>query len=371
MIVLKHDDANVYVEKRSNGKYRIDVELTRDLFIPIKGCETSYPVELISRILETKGPSWLCDEILREESPDYVVQKSLKYDLLSYQDQREFKDKRLLDFGCGSGSSTMVLARMFPDTEIVGVELEKKLLSIARLRARHYGYGNVGLMISPDPGSLPAGIGQFDYVVLSAVYEHLLPEEREPILRQLWSVLKPGGILFLNQTPYIGFPIETHTTSGLPFINYLSDRLAYAYARRFSRRKLDGHSWKELLRMGIRGASEKEVLGILDRSQQKSVLLEPSGFGVKDRIDLWYIQSRSKDKFVVIKRLIVVSAKLLKMVSGLTVVPYLSLAIRKSGSLASGAIGPIELHAPVHPVRDDRRDIHHDPAHVEHHIGRE
>ena len=100
-----------------------------------------------------KGPAYLCDEILRDESPDYV-QKSLKYDLLSYFDEEGFKNKRLLDFGCGSGASTMILARMFPNTEIVGIELEETLLSIAKMRANHYGYKNIELIISPNPNQL-------------------------------------------------------------------------------------------------------------------------------------------------------------------------------------------------------------------------
>jgi len=326
--ILKHNDANVHIEELSTGKKKIYVELTNnDLFLPIKTCETSYPVGLIDKILDLRGPDCLCDEILREESPNYI-QRTLKYGLLSYQNQEEFKNKRLLDFGCGSGASTMILARMFPHTEIVGIELEEKLLSIAQLRTAHYGYKNIELMASPNPNSLPPGIGYFDYVVLSAVYEHLLPGERETILLQIWSILKPGGILFLNQTPYRYFPVESHTTGGLPFINYLPDKSALFYARRFSKRKLKNKSWKELLRGGIRGGSVKEILSILAHCPQMPILLSPSGFGTKDRIDIWYIHS-GKVGFIAIKRLFLLSVKLMKWLTGVTIVPSLSLAIKK------------------------------------------
>ncbi len=296
--------------------------------MPHKTCETSYPVSLIDKILDLKGPAFLCDEILRDESPNYV-EKCLKYDLLGYIEEEKFRNKRMLDFGCGSGASTMILARMFPHTEIVGIELEKKLLSIARLRAGHYGYNNIQLMVSPNPESLPSSIGYFDYVVLSAVYEHLLPNERTTILPQIWSILKSGGILFLNQTPYRYFPIEVHSTSGLPFINYLPDKLALYYAQHYSKRNLKNQSWAELLRYGIRGGSTKEILSILSRTPEIPVLLNPSRFGIKDRIDLWYIQS-NKVKYVTIKRLFLLSAKLLKRLIGVTMVPSLSLAIKKA-----------------------------------------
>ncbi len=329
MTVLTHRDACVHIEKLPNGKNKVDVDLLNGLFSPIRSCETSYPVDLIHNILEVKGPGWLCDEIMREESPDYVVQQSLNVDLLSFRTAEEFKGSRMLDFGCGSGASTMVLARMFPDTEIVGIELEERLLSIARLRAAHYGYGNLKLVLSPDADMLPPSIGTFDYVVLSAVYEHLLPNEREPILRQLWQALKPGGILFLNQTPYVGFPIETHTTGGLPFINYLPDKLACLYARHFSKRDLQDRSWKELLRMGIRGGSVREVTSLLNRTGHHAILLKPVVPGMEDNIDLWYVQARSNPRLAAAKKLIFHSCKLLKTLTGAVMVPYLSLAIMK------------------------------------------
>lgn len=330
MIILKHTDANVYVEKLPSRKNKVSVELINaDLFMPTKACQTSYSIDLIESILNLKGPNYLCDEILRDESPDYV-QKALKYGLLSYRDEEEFKNKRLLDFGCGSGSSTMILARMFPHTEIIGIELEEKLLLLAHLRATHYGYENIELIIAPNPSSLPPSIGYFDYVVLSAVYEHLLPNERKTLLPQIWSILKPGGILFLNQTPYRYFPVETHTTGGLPFINYLPHKLALYYAQHFSKRKVKNQSWQELLRGGIRGGSVKELLSILNHGSQKPILLNPSRFGIKDRIDLWYIES-DKARLAVIKRSFLFLAKLLKISTGVTIVPNLSLAILKAG----------------------------------------
>lgn len=327
--IIEHKDANVHIEELSTIKNKIYVKLINDdLFMPTKTCVTSYPIGLIKKILDIKGPAYLCDEILRDESPDYV-QKSLKYELLGYIDKKEFRNKKLLDFGCGSGASTMILARMFPHTEMVGVEIEEKLLSIAQLRATYYGYNNIQLMMSPNPETLPPRIGFFDYVVLSAVYEHLLPNEREILLSQIWSILKPGGILFLNQTPYRYFPIEMHTTNGLPFINYLPDKVALYYAQHFSKRLLENQSWSELLKKGIRGGSVEEIMSILSRSPETPILLNPSRFGINDRIGLWYIQS-GKVRFVAIKRLFLLSAKLLKRLTGIIIVPSLSLAIKKA-----------------------------------------
>lgn len=326
--ILEHRDAFTYIESISADKNRIRVVPINDnLFILTKSCETHYPIDLISKILDLVGPDSLCNEILRDESPDFV-QRSLKYALVGYLDEEEFKNKRLLDFGCGCGASTMILARMFPYTQIIGIELEERYLSVARLRVTHYGCKNVELILSPTPNSLPQDIGKYDFVVLSAVYEHLLSKERETLLPQIWSVLKPGGILFINQTPYRYFPVETHTTSGLPLINYLPDKIALTYAQRYSKRKYDNQSWEELLRKGIRGGTAKEIMGIINQYSSNSILLRPSRLGMKDRIDLWYLES-GNDRYVVIKKYILLSAKLIRNLFGVTIVPRLSLAIKK------------------------------------------
>jgi len=327
-ITLKHKYANVFIEDIPSGKNKIHVTLlNNDLFMPINTCETSYPIELIDKILNVKGPNYLCDEILRDESPEYV-QRYLKYALLSYLERQDFKNKRLLDFGCGSGSSTMVLGRMFPQTEIVAIELEEKLLSVSKARANHYGYENMEFMISPSTDKLPPNIGCFDYVVLSAVYEHFLPLERKILLPEIWRILKPGGILFLNQTPNRYFPVEFHTTSGLPFINYLPDEVAHYYAQHFSKRKLKSSSWEELLRSGIRGGSIKEIFNILNSCSQKPILLNPYGFGNIDRIDIWDIETDIR--FTILKKLFLFSAKFLRFLTGITMIPRLDIAIKKS-----------------------------------------
>jgi SAM-dependent methyltransferase len=327
--ILKHRDAHVHISSLGQGKSIISVEaLSRDLYIHQHTCETSYPIDLIQKILDITGPAFLCDEILRDESPDYV-QNFLHYDLLSYLDKEEFKNKTLLDFGCGSGASTMILTRMFPDTKIMGVELEERLLGVARARADFYGYNNLELLASPDPNDLPAEASDLDFVVLSGVYEHLLPEERKRLLPRIWEALKSGGILFLNQTPHRGFPIELHTTGGLPFLNYLPDTLAHRYAQNFSKRNLKQASWEQMLRMGIRGGSVKEIFRNLKSSFPEPILLEPSQLGITDRLEL----SRMKYKNIGnprMSRYFHFAARALNLLTGIVMVPHLSLAIKKT-----------------------------------------
>ncbi|MEQ2270129.1 hypothetical protein XENORESO_015764, partial [Xenotaenia resolanae] len=49
-----------------------------------------------------------------------------------------FRDKTVLDIGCGSGHVTLVIARKFNPTHILGVELDGRLVHAARQNIRHF-----------------------------------------------------------------------------------------------------------------------------------------------------------------------------------------------------------------------------------------
>jgi len=326
MTRLEVDDSTVMITELADGIRTVEVQPRADLFVPLRTCRTSYPVELIRLILDVKGPAYLCDEISRDVNPAYV-QRDLEADLLAYFTAEALADKYILDFGCGSGASTMVLARLFPGSQIVGVELEESLLRVARARLAHYGYSNVTLHLSPSGDELPDGLPPFNLVVLSAVYEHMLPLERRVLLPRIWSTIATGGALFINMTPHRYFPIEHHTT-GLPFLNYMPPSLALAVARRFSRRIDPTEPWETLLRRGIRGGTEQEILAILRGQPGGARLMEPSQRGLADRVDLWY-SALSQARLRLVKKGLRAGLKVLRSLTGVTLVPNLSLAIRK------------------------------------------
>ena len=324
MTTFEHPTGSVLVTDLENGNRKIEVKL-RDarIFSPSLQCETTYRDELIQLIIDIKEPAWLCDEIARDEDRGYV-QAHLEKEMRAFFDLEWLSGKRVLDFGCGSGASTMCLARMLPQSEIVGVELERSLLQIAEARREHYGFGNVRVLQSPSGTELPDGIGTFDLVVLSAVYEHLLPAERGSILRKAWSLLNPGGFLFIDQTPLRYFPLELHTT-GLPLINFLPDKLAFWAARKFSPRVGESDTWESLLRAGIRGATVREIRGHLGTS---AVMLPPTMSGLRDPVDLWFAMT-NMDNMATVKRGARIVLKSIYAVTGAAIVPELSLAFRK------------------------------------------
>jgi ubiquinone/menaquinone biosynthesis C-methylase UbiE len=326
---LEHPEGRVVVEELGSGLKSVSVELfDPTAYVSEREFQTAYPLELIEAILELRGPAMLGYSIRRAEEPAHLTEP-LRHYTLAYVPEADLDGKRLLDFGCGSGSSTVALARLFPHTHIVAVDLEEGNISVARLRAEHGGVGKATFLVSPGPLDLPGEIGTFDFVFLSAVYEHLLPAERPVLMAELWRVLRRGGIFFLNQTPHRYYPLEYHTT-GLPLLNYLPERAALPMARRLSRRVRADRTWEELLRGGVRGATEGEIMRDLEGAGEgRPSLLRPSGLGLRDQVDAWYSLSMSQRPRR-LKRAMRVVFKAASRMTGSSFVPTLALAIRKN-----------------------------------------
>jgi SAM-dependent methyltransferase len=68
--------------------------------------------------------------------------------------------------------------------------------------------------------------GAFDVAVFANVFEHIPPGERDVSLREIYRVLKTGGVV-VGQLPNPYFPIESH--SRLPFMGWLPDKWQRRY----------------------------------------------------------------------------------------------------------------------------------------------
>jgi ubiquinone/menaquinone biosynthesis C-methylase UbiE len=325
--------ASVTVSDLPDGRRRVSVDAgpaapATPLFIAQHECETNYPLELIELVLDVKGPGWVCDEISREERPEYI-KRTLYWTICSHIDESEAAGRRILDYGCGSGASTMVLARMFPRSEIVGIDIDARSLDIARARLAFYGYENVTFRLASSASSTPEELGRFHFVTFSALYEHLLPDERRSILPAVWRSLEPGGVLFVAETPHRYWPIEAHTT-GLPLINYLPDTLTLRVVHLAARRGETGRTWSELLRAGIRGGTEEQfVAQLAPPGAARPEVLRPTRLGLRDEFDLWYAISGSTGRRRV-KRALASMLRALKRLTGISLVPYIAFAVRKS-----------------------------------------
>ena len=276
-----------------------------ELYVPKTICQTTLPLELIEYWVAREPFASICEGIARHEDPTYV-ESALRRQLFAYFPSEQFEQKRLLDFGCGSGASTFAIAKILPQTQVVGLELAPERVELANRIKEFRELPNVSFQCSPSGDQIPEGVGNFDFVMMSAVYEHLLPGERKTILPLLWSALKPGGVLFINQTPYRYSPYEAHS-AGLWFINFMPDQLTHWIVRHFAGRNLAinrSKDWNVHLRGGLRGATEKEIIWNLTRGDTRSArILQPHQHGLRDRADFW-LSCTSQHRYRALKELI-------------------------------------------------------------------
>jgi ubiquinone/menaquinone biosynthesis C-methylase UbiE len=102
---------------------------------------------------------------------------------------------RVLDVGCGTGSLAVLIKRMHPEAEVVGIDPDPTALSASERKAKR-----ARLTIKFDRGfsdHLPYANASFDRVFSSFMFHHLAADEKSATLAEIRRVLKPGGSLHL------------------------------------------------------------------------------------------------------------------------------------------------------------------------------
>jgi ubiquinone/menaquinone biosynthesis C-methylase UbiE len=100
----------------------------------------------------------------------------------------------ILDAGCGSGLMSRLLASRFPETEVVGLDLNPDYLAYARGCATAERLPNLSFE-QGDVQSLPFADGVFDVVWSQWVLYFLLRPDLA--LREFRRVLRPGGVVLI------------------------------------------------------------------------------------------------------------------------------------------------------------------------------
>ena len=138
---------------------------------------------------------------------------------------------RVLEIGCGSGSSTAGLSHA--GARVTGLDIKTQSLAIATRRLSLLGF-DAELIAMPEdwlgceaPPEPPPG--PYDLIVCYAMLEHLTVEERLNLLTMCRAAMaRDGAMLAVFETPNRLAPFDWHTTK-LAFSEILPDALAYRY----------------------------------------------------------------------------------------------------------------------------------------------
>ncbi len=136
--------------------------------------------------------NWLTpfyDTVVRLTTRDEVFKRALV-------EQAQLAEvHRVLDLACGTATLTILLKQEKPQAEVIGIDGDKKVLAIAKTKARA-----AGVEIQFDEGmsfDLPYGNESFDRVISSLFFHHLSRENKVRTLGEVSRVLKPNGEFYV------------------------------------------------------------------------------------------------------------------------------------------------------------------------------
>lgn len=115
---------------------------------------------------------------------------------------------RILDFGCGIGKLSVLLAQRFAHAQVVGHDLSEKVLCYAR--KLHADIPNLAFEETVQDGQL------FDIVVVSNVFHHVGVADRIGLLQSLSDRLTvDGALVVVEHNPYN--PLTRYIVNRCPF----------------------------------------------------------------------------------------------------------------------------------------------------------
>lgn len=125
------------------------------------------------------------DTYRRYASPPRDTAYPLEY---AYHQLGDISDLRVVDFGCGSGANTALLAGR--GAHVWGIDISEDLLRLARRRLAASGRADGATFIAGSAHDMPFPDNSIDLVFGIAILHHL---DLDLVSREVHRVLKPGG----------------------------------------------------------------------------------------------------------------------------------------------------------------------------------
>lgn len=145
----------------------------------------------------------------RELEPEVMdsPEEAAEYDAMDHAEpNRAFVERlrqlgargRMLDLGTGPGDIPLMVVGEIddPDAIVVGIDLSKSMLTIARRKMEQSPHRRRLSFEFGDVKDIPFEAGKFDTVFSNTILHHI--PEPAAMLAEAWRVLKPGGVLLIR-----------------------------------------------------------------------------------------------------------------------------------------------------------------------------
>lgn len=201
---------------------------------------------------------------------------------------RPIKDSKILEIGCGTGSTTVPLCEQGAD--LIAVDINEQSLEIARKRLEIYGLQAIVEKVDAVDIEMSFSSTQgFDLIIYSASMEHMTYNERIRTIKAAYNMIGDNQYIVLANVPNRLWHTDGHTSLE-PFFNWLPDDLAMEYARLTEREGFNlGFDYdsadgiQKLYRWG-RGVSYHEFEVAVGRGMLRVVSDMDSFFDISDEL---------------------------------------------------------------------------------------
>ena len=101
-------------------------------------------------------------------------------------------EETLLDIGCGPGNLLGILHGKHPNSKLIGLDVDPKILKIARNKL-----SDRIEFIESSATKLPFPDNSLDVVTSTLMIHHLKSYEKDQMIKEIYRILKPGGRFYL------------------------------------------------------------------------------------------------------------------------------------------------------------------------------
>jgi trans-aconitate methyltransferase len=125
----------------------------------------------------------------------------------------DLRTAKLLSFGCGDGITDLGLVLRYGATDIHGIDIRQEYDKLKRISKEQLGLRRVPRSLRFDtiqPGTPLSGRMQVNGIFSWSTFEHIQKDQLEPIARDLFNTLLPGGFFFLQIEPLFYSPFGSH-----------------------------------------------------------------------------------------------------------------------------------------------------------------
>ncbi|GED34431.1 class I SAM-dependent methyltransferase [Brevibacillus centrosporus] len=145
--------------------------------------------------------------------------QTIQFFLPFHSQEQMFRDKTVLDIGCGGGGKTCYYATYGPK-KMIGIDIVPHYAEEGNAFAKEKGLADVVSFMTGDAARMIFEDNTFDTIIMNDAMEHV--GEPEKTLEECFRVLKPGGHLYINFPPYY-HPYGAHLSDaiGIPWVHAL------------------------------------------------------------------------------------------------------------------------------------------------------